>query len=87
MSIEDHDQYLKISVTKTFLKFSHLIVVTLLTMNGWFIKRLISSIDENAQIVNTHSIEFAVMRSEMKDTKRQIGDLKSSIDILIHKGK
>lgn len=76
MSIEDHDQFLKISLSKLALQGGSYILMGLLSLNGWFINRLINSIDQNVQNVQEHSIRLATLDEKLTSVKISLDRLK-----------
>lgn len=77
MSLEENEDFLKVSFSKIFLKFSTGIVMGALTLNGWFIMRLVSSIDSNEVTTQMHSVRIATLESKL-DTLIQRRSCKNS---------
>lgn len=80
MSLEENQDFLKISFSKIILKFTTLLISSLLALNGWFINRLVYSIDLNIQNVQEHSIKLASLDEKITGLKTSLDRISKNRD-------
>lgn len=72
----DIEDKISLSLSKVMFKIVTFIFSSLLSLNMWFINRLVIALDTNIAIVATHKVELAHLQEKVNSLKDSIDDLR-----------